>query len=167
MSASRDSRWPFVSPEGWLNAIDDALIRPFPPQRERHETGFSTPGQHELILQRSEDFWEERSAELFEAVEAEVEMSRQGLARELSARWGAPETLDLEPYFHAAMAGLLPEPLADLGTYAPDALVWRRPEIERWLALSIVKHDVELPYVLVAVVGDLETLVKPPPVGDA
>ena len=163
MSATPDGRWPFVSPEGWLDAINDALIRPFPVRRQRHETGFSTPDRHEVILQCSEEFWEEHSAELFEAAEAKVEKERQELARELSGRWGAPETLDLEPYFHAAMTGLpLPEPLAYLGTYAPDALVWRRLREDRWLALSILKHDKELPYVLVAMVGDLDSLVEHP-----
>lgn len=163
MSATPDARWPFVSREGWLDAIDDALIRPFPEQRKRYEAGFSAPGQHEVILQCSEEFWQERSVGLFEAAEAQVESGRRELARELSARWGVPETFDLEPYFQAAMAGLpLPEPLAYLGTYAPDALLWRRPEQGRWLALSILKHDTELPYVLVAMVGDLGSLVGPP-----
>ena len=163
MSATPDGRWPFVSPENWLNAVDGALGRPFPAQRQRHETGFSTPSHHEVILQYSEEFWEERSTELFEAAEAEVEKGREKVARELSCRWGAPETLDLGPYSRATMAGLpLPEPLAYLGMLAPDALVWRRPEEDRWLALSIVKHDVELPFVLVAMFGGLGSLVEPP-----
>ena len=163
MPAISDGRWPFVSPEDWLDAIDDALIRPFPTRQRRHVTGLGAPGQHELILQRSEEFWEERSAELFEAAEAEIEIARQELARELSGRWGAPETLVLEPYFKAVMADLpVPEVLAYLGTYAPDALIWRRPEAGRWLALSIMKQDTELPYELVAMVGDLGSLVEPP-----
>jgi hypothetical protein len=59
----------------------------------------------------------------------------------------------LEPHFEAAMAEVpLPEPLAYLGTYAPDALLRRRPEASRWLALAVLKNDTELPYVLVAIV---------------
>ena len=163
MPATPDGQWPFISPENWVDAIDDALIRPFPAQRSRHETGFGAPGQHEVILQCSREFWEERSAELFEAAEAEIERQRQALARKLIGRWGAPETLDLEPYFQAAVAGLpLHEPLAYLSTYATDALLWRRPEEDRWLTLSILKHDTELPYVLVAMVGELGILIEPP-----
>lgn len=163
MSVTPDGRWPFVSRESWFDALDDALVRPFPAQQLRHETGFSTPGQHEVILQCSEEFWEDRSPELFEAAEAVLEEGRQDVARELADRWGAPETLDLEPYLQAVLAGLpLPELLAYLGTYGPDALVWRRLEQGRWLALSILKHDTELPYMLVAMVGDLASLIEPP-----
>lgn len=114
-------------------------------------------------MQCSDDFWEERSTELFQAAEAEVEKARQELARELTSRWGAAETLDLRPYFEPILAGLrVPEPLKYLGTYAPDALVWRRPAEGRWLALSILKQDTELPYELAALVGDLSSLVEPP-----
>ena len=166
MPTSAEDQWPFVSPERWLAAVDDALIRPFPAQRQKHETGVSTPVQHEVILQCSQEFWEERSDELFEAAEAEVEKGRQEFARELAVRWGVPETLALEPYFRATNVGLpIPEPLAYLGsTYATDALLWRRQRQGRWLALSILKHDTELPFVLVAMVGDLDSFVEPPDV---
>ncbi|MBR7832076.1 hypothetical protein KDL01_02330 [Actinospica durhamensis] len=162
MPAESDGRWPFLSPENWIDAIEDALIQPFPTRMQRHEAGSSTPSHHELILQCSEEFWEERSAEVFEAAEAEVEKGRQELSRQLAVRWGGPETLDLERYFQPAMDGLLPEPLAYLGIYALHAFVWCRPEAGRWLALAIVKHDTELAYELVAVVGELDSLVEPP-----
>ena len=133
-------------------------------RRKRHETGFSAPGQHEVILQCSEEFWEERSAELFEAAEAEIEKERQARARELTGRWGAPETLDLEPYFQAAVACLpLHEPLAYLSTYAADALLWRRPKEDRSMARPVHSEGRYRAAVCVgAMVGDLGILIEPP-----
>ncbi|MFD3698845.1 hypothetical protein ACFWUZ_22315 [Streptomyces sp. NPDC058646] len=108
------------------------------------------------MLRESQDFWEDRSEEVVEAAERELEADLAALAEILTSRWGHPETVELWPYLgsegpdpqHSA-----PEPLLFLCNVAGNMQVWRPPDSDRWLALAIGQADPEFPLQLLAAVG--------------
>ncbi|MFE2876364.1 hypothetical protein ACFXG6_20130 [Streptomyces roseus] len=141
-----------------LAAVDDLLARPFPAQELRWEAHgtWGGPGYHLSVLRESQDFWEDRDEEIVEAATRELEADLAVLAAGLTVRWGNPETVDLEQYLgyddldpqHA-----VPEPLLFLSTVASTMQVWRPPDSDRWLALTIGQADPEFPLQLIAALG--------------
>lgn len=91
---------PPTTTEARLALIDSSLARPFPVGEESEDSGVrsSGPGHHLLILRASRDFWDDRSPELVEPAEQEIETEFSAVATALSERWGEPETVDLWPY---------------------------------------------------------------------
>ncbi|GAA3069362.1 hypothetical protein [Streptosporangium carneum] len=133
--------------------VKDLLSLPFP-QEARQLEGFSSsgPGHHVRVLQASQDFWDDRSEETVDAAEQEIDVTYRELVATLTAHWGDPEAVDLEPY----LSGELPaaEPMGLLCLLSGEMLVWRRPETGRWVALAVGQADREFPVELLAAVGD-------------
>ncbi|MFE9722336.1 hypothetical protein ACFYQ5_01670 [Streptomyces sp. NPDC005794] len=153
---------PPTTVEARLALIDSALSLPFPAGEEREDSGgrSSGPGHHLLILRASRDFWDDRSPELGEAAEQEIEAEFSLLATALSERWGEPETVDLWPYLERDEEGadVAPEPLGQLCGLAGSMQVWRVPGGTRWLGLAVGQADPEFPIWLLAAVGEAATL---------
>ncbi|MEV4177265.1 hypothetical protein [Nonomuraea sp. NPDC049709] len=103
------------------------------------------------VLQASQDFWDDRGEETVEAAEQEIDTAFQKLVAALTARWGSPETVDLEPYLWTEDPA--PEPINELCQISGQMLVWRRPDAGRWVALAIGQADREFPIELLAAVG--------------
>ncbi|MEU8150918.1 hypothetical protein [Nonomuraea sp. NPDC048901] len=133
--------------------IKDLLSLPFPQERARVGNRSSGPGYHMRVLQASQDFWDDRSEETVEAAEEVIDTAYRELETTLTARWGSPETVDLEPYLWAEDPA--PEPIDELCQLSGQMLVWRRPEAGRWVALAIGQADREFPIELLAAVGAL------------
>ncbi|MDX3537072.1 hypothetical protein PV721_22385 [Streptomyces sp. MB09-01] len=141
-----------------LSAVDDLIARPFPEQKARPgEAGrWGGPGYHLGVLRESRDFWNDRSEEVVEAVERELEADLAALAKRLTSRWGCPETVDLWPYLGfdgPDRQQPAPEPLVFLCNVAGSMQVWRLPDSDRWLALAIGQADPDFPLQLLAAVG--------------
>ncbi|QSB13880.1 hypothetical protein JQS43_20360 [Natronosporangium hydrolyticum] len=134
-----------------LALIDTLLTRPFPedPSREGYHT--SGPGHHLHALQASPDFWADRSEEMLAAAESEIEAEHAALVAELTARWGGPEQVALDPV--AVSDVPTPEPVAQLAQLSGEMLVWRPDLADRWVGLAVGQGDPELPIVLFAAVG--------------
>ncbi|MEU1483894.1 hypothetical protein [Streptomyces sp. NPDC005752] len=145
-----------------LARIDSALTLPFPAGQESEDGGgrSSGPGHHLLILRASQDFWDDRSPELVEPAEQEIEDEFSRLATALSERWGEPETVDLWPFLERddAGAGTVPEPMGQLCNLAGSMQVWRVPGGTRWLGLAVGQADPEFPIWLLAAVGETAVL---------
>lgn len=144
--------------EARLSAVDDLIARPFPEREIRpgEEGGWGGPGYHLAVLRETRDFWDDRSEEVVEAAEREVEADFAALAERLASRWGHPETVDLWPSPDVDDPDLrheAPEPVLSLRTVAGSMQVWRLPDSERWLALAIGQADPEFPLQLLAGVG--------------
>ncbi|MDX3328328.1 MULTISPECIES: hypothetical protein [Streptomyces] len=150
--------------EARLALIDSVLALPFPPGEESEDSGVrsSGPGHHLLILRASQDFWDDRSPEVVEPAEQEIETEFSVLATALSERWGEPATVDLWPYLEgdddAEGEGVAPEPLGQLCQLAGSMQVWRVPGGTRWLGLAVGQADPEFPIWLLAAVGGTATL---------
>ena len=158
-----DSGTPPASTEARLALIDAVLALPFPAGQEDEDNGVrsSGPGYHLLILRASEDFWDDRSAEVVEPAEQEIEKEFTLVASTLSDRWGEPETVDLWPYLEvSAQDGgfLAPEPMSRLCGLAGSMQVWRVPRGERWVGLAVGQADPEFPIWLLAAVGETAAL---------
>ncbi|MFB9833669.1 hypothetical protein [Actinoallomurus acaciae] len=130
--------------------VDDLLSLPFPPPPPRDD-GSGGPGHHLRVLRASRDFWDDRDEEIVEAAEEEIDAALRALATALTARWGEPETIDLEPYLWSEDPA--PEPIIRLCQVSGSMLVWRRPA-GRWLALTVGQADPEFPIELLAAVGE-------------
>ena len=140
-------------------AIDELIAHPFPETESHRDEVFSGPGFHMLTLRYSQEFWEDWSPEAVESALAEIESHRSSLATELAPQWGAPHNVDLWPLTQPGL-GNAPghTPIAYLSPIAGNMLLWRRPELKRWLGLALCQEDKELPIELVAVIGILETM---------
>ncbi|WP_329038775.1 hypothetical protein OHT61_15230 [Streptomyces sp. NBC_00178] len=160
-----------------LALIDDLLARPYPAGEESEDSGVrsSGPGHHLLILRASRDFWDDRSPELVEPAEQEIEADFSALATALTERWGEPETVDLWPFLdddpgdgdgtgdggpggEGGYGGLVPEPMGQLCNLAGSMQVWRVPGGTRWLSLAVGQADPEFPIWLLAAVGEAAAL---------
>ncbi|WP_086822706.1 hypothetical protein [Allokutzneria sp. NRRL B-24872] len=106
------------------------------------------PGEEPLVLQESQDFWDDRSDGVVEFAQEEIEAAHQELAAALTQRWGAPRRIDLAPYLEDEDAE---EPMGQLSQLCGDMLVWQREA--DWLALSIGQADAEFPIQLLAAAG--------------
>ena len=152
---------PPESTEARLALIDSVLALPFPAGEGGEDSGVrsSGPGHHLVVLRASQDFWEDRSEELVEPAEQEIEDEFSLVAGALTARWGEPETVELWPYLDGAPdGGPAPEPMAQLSNLAGAMQVWRFPRSGRWLGLAIGQADPEFPIWLLAAVGGVATL---------
>ncbi|MCY1652352.1 hypothetical protein ACN6LF_002943 [[Kitasatospora] papulosa] len=140
-----------------LARIDEVLTLPFPAGEESEDSGArsSGPGHHLLILRASQDFWDDRSPEVVEPAEQEIEVEFSALATALTERWGEPETVDLWPFLDRDDdAGVAPEPIGQLCNLAGSMQVWRVPGGTRWLGLAVGQADPEFPIWLLAGVGE-------------
>ncbi|CAL9611112.1 hypothetical protein [Streptomyces sp. enrichment culture] len=148
-----------------LSIIDNLSSLPFPEVEGRPgpDGQWSGPGFHLAVLRESRDFWEDRSPEIVEAAEQELEADLAALAVILTQRWGAPEAVDLWPYL-----GLddpdpdvtAREPLSFLCSVAGSMQMWRLPNSERWIGLAIGQADPEWQFQLLAAVGEASSLAR-------
>ncbi|GAB2506079.1 hypothetical protein [Nocardiopsis aegyptia] len=150
--------------------VDDLLTLPFPPVEQVSGDRRSGPRFHVHVLRASQDFWDDADEETVEAAEEEIDAALRGLVETLTARWGAPEPIDLTPYLHSALdeqplvdpLGLreareqdpVPEPIGRLCMLSSTMLLWRRPDAGRWVSLTVGQQDREFPIELLAAVGD-------------
>lgn len=132
--------------------VDGLLALPFPWNETRQGDGVSGPGYHVRVLQASQDFWEDRSVEIIEAAEAEIDAAFRALVTALTARWGGPEAIDLWPYLWSEDP--VPEPINQLCQVSMEMLIWRQPDPTRWIALTVGQADREFPIELLAAVGE-------------
>ncbi|MET8854589.1 hypothetical protein [Streptomyces sp. NPDC004579] len=151
---------PVGSTDQQLSIIDTLIAQPFPEGKghTRSENGWGGPGFHIAILRETQDFWEDRSPEVVEPAEQELEVDLTSLTGILTERWGDPATVDLGRYLGLDDPDYpntepAPEPLLSLCGYAANLLVWRIPSTGRWLGLTIGQGDPELPIQLFAAVG--------------
>ncbi|MFC9943017.1 hypothetical protein [Streptomyces pratensis] len=152
---------PPTTTEAHLALIDSSLALPFPEGEESEDSEMhsSGPGHHLLILRASRDFWDDRSAEVVEPAEQEIEDGFSAVATALSERWGEPETVDLWPYLERDEgADMAPEPMGQLCNLAGSMQVWRVPGGTRWLGLAVGQADPEFPIWLLAAVGEAKVL---------
>ena len=132
--------------------IEDLLSLPFPQETTRTEDHCSGPGYHVRVLQASQDFWEAPSEETIQAAEEEIDLALRELVSALTARWGNPQTIDLDPYLWSETPATEPmNPLCQLST---QMLLWRPPELDRWVALTVGQADREFPIQLLVTVAD-------------
>ncbi|MFB7946808.1 hypothetical protein ACFC6L_18065 [Kitasatospora phosalacinea] len=143
-----------------MAVVERLCALPFPAAAGQYWApgGWGGPGFHLLVLQESQDFWDGRGPGVVEPAEQEIEDAERALAALLTARWGAPETVDLWRYEDATDPVPLPEPLEFLGMLSGSALVWRLPGAVRWVGLSIGQGDPELPIQLLLAVGEVSAL---------
>ncbi|MER5556629.1 hypothetical protein ABT001_34100 [Streptomyces sp. NPDC002793] len=152
---------PPTTTEERLALIDRALALPFPEGEESEDSGVhsSGPGHHLLILLATRDFWDDRSPEVVEPAEQEIETEFSGLATALGERWGEPDTVDLWPYLERDEgADIAPQPVGQLCNLAGSMQVWRVPGGGRWLGLAVGQADPEFPIWLLAAVGETASL---------
>lgn len=146
-----------------LSIIDELSALPFPGQEGRpgRGRGWGGPGYHVAVLRESRDFWDDRSEETVEAAEKELEADLDALAAMLTHRWGAPTTVDLWPYLgfdNPDPEFMAPEPLGFLADVAGSMQMWQPPSPGRRLALAIGQADRELPFQLLAAIGEAPSL---------
>ncbi|MFB7618811.1 hypothetical protein [Kitasatospora sp. NPDC056181] len=151
------------SADDQLSIIENLIDLPFPRQDENpgREGGWSGPGYHLAVLRESQDFWDDRSEEVVEAAEQELEVDLVVLTATLTGRWGSPTSVDLWPYLgfdHPDPDYTAPEPLVFLSNVAGSMQVWQRPSTGRWFALTIGQADPEFPFQLLAAVGEAASL---------
>jgi hypothetical protein len=132
-------------------SLEELLAAPFPKEITRAQGRESGPGYHLQIIQEGRDFWDDRSEELIEAAEAEMDRALQELLTSSTRRWGTPETIDLDPYLWSSTPA--PEPLLQLSMLTSDMVLWRHAGSTRWLALAVGQGDTEFPLQLLAAVG--------------
>jgi hypothetical protein len=148
-------------PTDQLSVIDELTTLPFPDHETRpgEDRRWGGPGYHLTVLRESRDFWDDRSEDVVEAAELELESDLAALVTVLTGRWGDPQTVDLSPYLDGDDPDLeAPEPLASLCGVAGGMRVWRLPASDRWLALTIGQADAEWPFELLAAVGEASSL---------
>ena len=136
--------------------IDSLLSLPFPGERTEQRTrdGYhlSGPGYHVYALHATQDFWDDRSEEIVEAAEKEVDAILRALVAALTTRWGTPEAIDLVPYLWAEDPA--PEPMNQLSGLSSEMLVWQRPDAGRWVGLAVGQQDAEFPIEVLAAVAE-------------
>ncbi|MEV0536852.1 hypothetical protein [Kitasatospora sp. NPDC050463] len=149
--------------EAQLSIIDELSALPFPEQEGKPgiSGGWGGPGYHVAVLRESQDFWDDRSEEIVGAAEKELEVDLDALEVVLTARWGGPTTVDLWPYLgfdNPDPEFTAPEPLGFLCNVAGSMQLWQSPSSGRWLALAIGQADRELPFQLLAAIGEASSL---------
>jgi len=134
-----------VDLDRWLAVVDDLLSRPYPPEQEYHSVN----------LRVSNDFWDDVDGTAVEAALAWFEADRVALADALSARWGAPQRVDLGPHLDRSLRGELLTPMTDhLANFVSAVDAWHRGD--RTVCVGVGQHDKELPIQLVLTVGELD-----------
>ncbi|MFE5481682.1 hypothetical protein [Streptomyces sp. NPDC056527] len=147
-----------------LSIVDELAALPFTEQEGRlgiGEGGWSGPGHHVAVLRRSRDFRDDRSEEIVEAAEQELDADLAALTDALTARWGSPTTVDLWPYLGVDdpdQRHVAPEPPSFLSDVAGTMRVWHPPLSDRLLSLAIGQADPEFPLELLAAVGEVSSL---------
>jgi hypothetical protein len=134
-----------------LTIIDALLALPFPVKDTREGSRRGGPCFHLDVLQASQDFWDDRSEEIVEAAQAEIDAAFRRLAAALTARWGESQTVDLEPYLRGEDQA--PEPMDQLCLVSGEMFVWRPLGGGRWVALAVGQADPEWPIELLVAVG--------------
>ncbi|SCL69743.1 hypothetical protein GA0070608_4116 [Micromonospora peucetia] len=148
--------------QDWLAIIDGLLALSFPGKNTREGRQASGPGFHMYVLQASRDFWDDRSEEIIEAAQAEIGTAFKALATALTARWGEPQTINLESYLWSEDQAS--EPINQLCQLSGEMYVWRPPGASRWVALAVGQGDPELPIELLSAVGEpIHGADQPPP----
>ncbi|GAB3851160.1 hypothetical protein ACFPIJ_52740 [Dactylosporangium cerinum] len=137
-----------------LAIVDRLLAQPFPGEGTRDGSQSSGPGFHVYVLQASQEFWDDRSEEVVEPAQAEIDAAFQDLAAGLTARWGEPQVVDLEPYLWSDDE--VPEPMARLCMLTLRLSVWRPPGTDRWVGLAVGQADAEFAIELLLATGDAE-----------
>ncbi|MEE6257829.1 hypothetical protein [Plantactinospora sonchi] len=140
-----------MTDEHLLAVITGLLETPFPNSDVSQGDRDSAPAHHLQVLRRTDDFWEDRAEERYEAAEREIEAARQPLVAALTARWGTPMAVDLTPSWRDSRT--LPEPLDRLSQVSGEVLVWWPAGTERWVGLAVGQADNEFPIELIAAVG--------------
>ncbi|WP_238427205.1 hypothetical protein [Streptomyces adustus] len=137
-----------------LAAIDELLVRPFPPTSFDDAIQSGGPNHHVRVLRASHDFWEDIGGEAWHRADAELRACLDALGAEFTARWGDPFDVDLWSYLIAGSEGAeVPDPLDLLSQLAVSMRVWSLADRGRWLGLTVGQGDTELPLELLAVVG--------------
>lgn len=139
-----------------LAIIDDLLALPFPTKDIREGCRSSGPGFHVYVVQASQDFWDDRGVEIVEMAQVEIDNSFEALATALTARWGEPHTVDLEPYLWGEDRAL--EPMNRLCQLSSEMFVWQPQGADRWVGLAVGQGDPELPIELLLAVGEVASL---------
>jgi hypothetical protein len=138
-----------------LAAVVGLLTLPFPETESRDDSRHSGPGHHVLVVRASRDFWDDPEIEVVHAAHREIEADFRALVDALTVRWGHPEIVDLWSYQKAVGHGRpLPKPIDELCMSTGSLHVWQHPEAGRWIALTIGQDDKELPFELLAAVGE-------------
>ncbi|MEV5826544.1 hypothetical protein AB0L25_13295 [Spirillospora sp. NPDC052242] len=139
-------------PDDRLAVIDGMLAAPFPEtETGTGGQGWSGPGYHWRVLKAGRDFWDDRSEEVVEAAEEEIEAAHDALVTALRERWGEPREVDLTPFTMGEAPSREPQDL--LSAHTSGMLVWPRPD-GRWLAIATGQADAEFPIMLLAAVGE-------------
>ncbi|MGW1554229.1 hypothetical protein [Streptomyces sanglieri] len=159
-------RQPAGSTEEQLSIIDTLIALPFPEGKSSSRTqhGRGGPGYHIAILRESRDFWNAPDPETITAAEEELDADLTALVMVLSGRWGSPMVVDLWPYLGLDNPDYPdieapPEPLNSLCMLSVSMQMWQ-VSTDRWLGLTIGQVDRELPFELLAAVGEASTLPK-------
>ncbi|MER5602485.1 hypothetical protein [Streptomyces sp. NPDC002265] len=137
-----------------LTAVDELLVRPFPPTCHDDATESGGPGHHVRVLRASHDFWDDNGGEAWHRADEELRACLDALGAQFTRRWGDPYEVDLWSYLIAGYEGTeVPDPLDLLSQLAVSMRVWPIEDHGRWLGLTVGQGDTELPLELLAVVG--------------
>lgn len=154
------------SAEEQLSIIDALIALPFPEQegQSRTQHGWGGPGYHIAVLRESRDFWDVPGPETITAAEEELEADLTSLVTVLAGRLGSPTVVDLWPYLGLDNPDYPdieapPEPLNSLCMLSVSMQMWQ-VSTDRWLGLTIGQVDRELPFELLAAVGEASALPK-------
>lgn len=138
----------------------ELLIRGFGQGEELDKDVFGAPDFYGVALRSSRDFWDDRSTEVWEAADHDIEDARGALIGRLTERWGAPLTLDASPFLFPEQESVaFPEQesvapvLSHLANWGDAAQAWLLPATEHFLALAVCQSDTEFPLELTAIVG--------------
>ncbi|MGV9253248.1 hypothetical protein [Streptomyces sp. NPDC003697] len=122
------------------------------------------PRCHIAAFRRSRDFWDVPDPETVTAAEEELEADLTAMVTVLAGRWGSPTVVDLWPYLGLDKPDYpdmkAPERLGSLCHLAGSMQMWQVPSTGRRLGLTIGQVDRELPFELLAAVGEAFTLPK-------
>jgi hypothetical protein len=136
-----------------LDAIDRLRARDFPARTVRSGDVLSGPAFHLADLWRSEPFFDDDGTALT-AARDDADALCEALIGLLSARWGAPRTLDLLPYLEQKESGAaVPPPLDTLcGDGLGEVYGWQVGD--RWIGLGTGQQGRDLPLRLVVGIGE-------------
>ncbi|WP_329008167.1 hypothetical protein [Streptomyces sp. NBC_01601] len=141
------------------------IALPFPDQEGRSKTqqGWGGPGYHIAVLRESQDFRNAPDQETVTAAEEELEADLSALVAVLAGRWGGPAVVDLRPCLGLDDPDCpdieeVPEPRDSLCNLAGSMQTWQMPSTGRWFGLTIGQVDRELPFEMLAAVGEASTL---------
>ncbi|EST22655.1 hypothetical protein N566_26505 [Streptomycetaceae bacterium MP113-05] len=113
----------------------------------------AVPGPRTADLDVGEEFSGDDGTALLSAQEA-FTTDCEALVALLSRRWGEPELIDLtDDLVRRAQGEPVPEPVRTLCAYVRVLHRWR--VADRWLGVGVGRQGDELPFHLVAAVGDI------------